>query len=317
MKNLIITADDFGVFPSINQGVKESILAGKVNSVAAIANYKDSVKNVKELITEVGERADIGCHLTISSGEPLVAKNHNAFTNGGYFRPFGELKITQLEKNTELLEEELTAQVQVFKDADINITNLSCHHSTLTNTPKLFDVYLKVSEKFDLPIRSVNITPGGKDNTYRTILQLMLLDDIPASKVKEIKSFGNRITDYLNENKPNIKTPSVLESRHYGPPPFVEVLDVSMKRLVRKKHDELKEFMDDFIANDHKFTELMLHLIKDDIYLKEQDDDIVYPGVNKKYFDSRNVEFQSINTFDFSPYLDRIKLNSWKELGAK
>ena len=49
MKNLIITADDYGVFPSINQGVKEAILNGKVNSVACLANYKDSVKNVKSL----------------------------------------------------------------------------------------------------------------------------------------------------------------------------------------------------------------------------------------------------------------------------
>lgn len=313
MKNLIVTADDFGVFPSINEGIKAAVLAGKVNSVASISNHSDSVKNVKELISAVGNKAEIGCHLTISSGQPLVANGHDAFTDGKYFRGFDALKITKLEKNTDLLEKELKAQVQVFLDSGITVTNLSCHHSTLTNTKPLFDTYLKVARDFNLPIRSPNITPPGKDNTYRMILQMLLVNNIPVSKSREMRRFGNEIEAYSKNS--GIKTPSILESRHYGPPPFFDILAVRIKALIKGKHNSLTDFMEEFLAHEnYSHAELMLHLVKDDIYLYEQDDGIDYPGINQKYFDSRNIEFLSINSYDFAKYFDRIKLSSWREL---
>ena len=314
MKNLIITADDFGVFPSINQGVKEAVLAGKVNSVAALSNHSDSVTNVKELISEVGNKAEIGCHLTISSGKPLTIQNNNAFMTGNYFKSFGELKVTAIEKQTEELEKELTAQVQLFLDSGIPITNLSCHHSTLSFTQGLFDVYLKIAEKFNLPIRSINVIPEKKDNTYRTVLELMLWDDLPNSKLAEIKRFGKEITHYLKHNRPMIKTPGALESRHYGPMPLVDIWDVSIPRRVKQKHKDIINFIEEFKTSEFMAAELMLHLIKDDIYLYELDEEIDYPGINKKYFDSRKVEFESIKSFDFNQYSSIIKTGSWKEL---
>ncbi len=314
MKKLIITADDFGVFPSINQGVKEAILLGKINSVAAISNYKDSVKNVKELTEEIGDRAEIGCHLTISSGKPLTINKNEAFMSGNYFRPFSELKITAIEKQTDILEKELKAQVQVFLDSGIKVTNLSCHHTTLTFTQGLFKVYLKVAKDFNLPMRSVNIIPAKKDNQYRTVLELMLWDDVPNSKLQEIKRFGKEISLYLKTNWQMIKTPAILDSRHYGPMPLIDVWDSSVDRRIKQKHIDINSFLEEFISTDQKCAELMLHLIKDDIYLREQDDDIDYPGINQKYFDSRKVEFQSINSFNFIPYEDRIELGLWKDL---
>lgn len=314
MKKLIITADDFGIFPSINEGVKESVLLRKVNSVAAISNYKDSVKNVKELIETAGDKIEIGCHLTISSGKPILGFQHEAFTSAGYFRTFDNLKITQLEKNTELLEKELKAQVLTFIDSGIKVSNLSCHHTTLTFTPKLFNVYTKVAESFNFPMRSVDIIPFGKDNTYRSILQFLLLGNVPVTKLKEIKRFGTRITDHLKNEAPQIKTPSVLDSRHYGPAPFVEIMNFRVKELVRKKQSDISDFLEEFISHNYESAELMLHLIKDEINLREKDNEIDYPGISQKYFDSRNIEFLSINSFNFDPYLKRIEMGSWRDL---
>ena len=121
MNKLIITADDFGVFPSINQAVKTAVLQGKVNSVACIANYKDSVKNVKQLINAVGNKAEIGCHLTITSGTPLTITQHEFFCKGQFFNSFGNLNIDGLEKETDLLEKELKAQIETFLDNGIAI----------------------------------------------------------------------------------------------------------------------------------------------------------------------------------------------------
>jgi predicted glycoside hydrolase/deacetylase ChbG (UPF0249 family) len=310
MKQLIVTADDYGVFPSINEGIKESVRNGKVNSVTALSNYPDSVKNVKELMDEFGNSIDIGCHLTITSGKPLLLGNNDAFTSNGYFRSYGELKVTRIEKQSEL-EKELCAQIQVFLDNGIPVSNLSCHHTSLTFTEALFRVYLKVAEKFNLPMRSVNIIPFGKDNTYRSVLQLVLADDVPASKRREIKNFGEEIVDFLRGNYPSMKTPSILESRHYGPPPFIDVWDISLPRRIREKHQDITDFLEEVLSHEnYAYSELMLHLIKNDV----QDNGIDYPGIAKNYFDSRNLEFLSINSFDFDPYSDRIKKISWKEL---
>lgn len=313
MKNLIITADDYGVFPSINQGVKEAILNGKVNSVACLANYKDSVKNVKSLLNEIGAKADIGCHLTLSSGEPLEVKNHEAFCYGKIFRPFSNLNIDAIETVPDLLEKELKAQVLVFLDSGISISNLSCHHSTLTTTPGLFKVYLKVAADFKLPIRSVNISPSNKDSTYRSILNLLLLQDVPLKKLREIKKFGKDITTYLTNYETKIITPHLLESSHYGPLPQAGFLELTAPFQILKKHKNLTKFLNTFSDNEFASAELMTHLISDDLNLLEQDDAIDYPGIDQNYFDSRALEFKSLNSFDFNQY-SNMKMAFWKDL---
>ena len=313
MKNLIITADDYGVFPSINQGVKDSIKNNKVNSVACISNYKDSVKNVKELINEFGDKVDIGCHLTISSGQALTVQNNEAFCYDKIFRPFSNLNIDAIEQMPELLEKELRAQIDVFKDAQIPVTNLSCHHTTLTTTAGLLKVYLKVAAAYKLPIRSVNISPAAKDNTYRTILGLLLRQHVPSKKLQEMKRFGKEINDYLNQYETKILTPHVLESSHYGPIPQAGFLDALAALEINKKHKHLNKFFKQFSKSQSTTAELMVHLISDELYLLEEDDGIDYPGIDQNYFDSRLLEYRSLNAFDFSKYPD-VKMSLWKEL---
>lgn len=309
----MVTADDYGVFPSINKGIIEAINLGKVNSVACISNYKDSVNNVTQLMAEVGPKADIGCHLTISSGKPLTGLNREAFTYDGYFRPFSELNIDSIEKLLPELKKELIAQVEVFKDSGIPVNHLSCHHNTLTTTKPLFKTYLEVADHFKLPMRSVNLVPDSQDTNYRLVLRILLFDDLPPSKRKEIKKFGKEIRDYLQNYESKIQTPGLLECRHYGPLPMRDVWEISIPRLVDKKHDDLHDFMKQFMKSSHQYGELMLHLIKHDKKLYKEDGNVDYPGVNKKYFDSRRVEFQSIAQFDFGKYPD-VQFASWNEL---
>ncbi|MDP3556284.1 MAG: ChbG/HpnK family deacetylase [Bacteroidota bacterium] len=313
MKKLIVTADDYGVFPSINQGIKDAILNNKVNSVACIPNYKDSIKNVKDLINTIGNKAEIGCHLTISSGEALTVQNHDAFCYDKIFRPFSNLNIDAIELVPELLEKELKAQVQVFLDSGIAVTNLSCHHTTLTTTAGLFKVYLKVAKHFNLPIRSVNISPSGKDNAYRTILNLLLLAHVPAKKLKEMRKFGKEISDFFLTLENKTLAPNFLEISHYGPLPQAGFLDATAKLEINKKHKNLNKFLKTLSNNENTSAELMVHLISDDIYLLEEDDGIDYPGIDQNYFDSRALEYRSLNSFDFNNYPE-VKLGFWKDL---
>jgi predicted glycoside hydrolase/deacetylase ChbG (UPF0249 family) len=314
MKNLIITADDYGVFPSINQGVKEAIERAKVNSVACLANYAESVKNVKELIAEFGDKIDIGCHLSISSGRPLVVNNNPTFTRGVYFRDFSELDIDGIEKQAQELRKELEAQVQVFLDNGIAVKHLSCHHNTLTTVGGLFKVYLEVAARFGIPMRSVNTQPDKKDARYRFVLELLLMDNVPLKKLKEIRLFRKTIKQVL-ESYPEIKTPAILETRHYGPIPLIDVWEIGVEKRKREKHEELRNFLLEFIKGDATTAELMVHLISYQDYLSGIDDEIDYPGINTKYFDSRQIELRSILEFDFMSYQEAIRMGSWRDVG--
>lgn len=316
MKKLIVTADDFGVFPSINEGVRQAIINGKVNSVACFANHETAITNTIKLYDDLGDKAEMGCHLTISSGKPLTIKDNDAFTINGYFRDFSELNHDAIEKQLPVLKKELEAQVQVFLDAGIPITHLSCHHTTLTTTEPLFKTYLEVASKFKIPIRSVNIKPDKKETTYRLVLKFMLLDDVPLKRRKEIERFGKEINTYLQQFGTKILTPDILESSHYGPLPMRDIWEVSVPRLVDNKRNDLNEFIKRFKNAPFETGELMLHLIKESKETRKEDSKIDYPGVNKKYFDSRRIEFESINGFDFGKYPD-IKLSSWTELGSQ
>ena len=81
-----------------------------------------------------------------------------------------------------------------------------------------------------------------------------------------------------------------------------------------KKHNNLKKFLNNFSKNENASSELMTHLISDDLNLLEEDDGIDYPGVDQNYFDSRALEYKSLNTFDFSQYTE-VKMGLWKDLG--
>ena len=316
MKKLIVTADDYGVFPSINKGVIESIENNKVNSVACFSNFENSVENIEHLVSTVGDKADIGCHLSVSSGKPLTMQDHEAFTRKGYFRPFGELNIDEIEKDIPALKKELMAQIENLMDSGLKVNHLSCHHNTLTTTEALFKTYCEVAQKSNLPMRSVNLNPKSQDTNYRLVLRLMLLDDIPAKKRKEIKRFGRNIKNFLNELETEVLTPDLLECCHYGPLPMRDIWEWSVKRLVRKKQKDLDGFMKYLSRSKSQSGELMVHLIKKDKKLFKEDKKIDYPGVNPKYFDSRRLEFDSINKFDFSKY-PNVEMASWDDLFSK
>ena len=105
----------------------------------------------------------------------------------------------------------------------------------------------------------------------------------------------------------------MLESSHYGPLPQAGFLELTAPFQILKKHKNLTKFLNTFSDNEFASAELMTHLISDDLNLLEQDDAIDYPGIDQNYFDSRALEFKSLNSFDFNQY-SNMKMAFWKDL---
>lgn len=328
MKRIIINADDFGVVPSVNAAITDAVKAGKVNSVAAFANYKDSVANARGLVkdaADTGKHMDLGVHLTISSGQPVLEEARNAdyglCDKNGKFKSFTELSNSKI--NTDILRKELLAQVEQFTANGIPAKHLSCHHNTLTTFEKLFKVYVDVARETELKMRSVAIEPVNKNNLYvKVFLGIKLSDDNDQQDIRQMKQFLKQIRGKFQEYSDNlVKSPSYLESAYYGPLPLVAIRGTALDKQIADKKKDLQDIVKRFgAAPDANSMELMVHLRKGgvsiwDKYSKEVDE-TGYQGIDPKYFDSRVVEFESLMQTDLTALFNQhgATYGSWDEV---
>src|SRR5688500_6181825 len=117
MKHLIVTADDYGVFPAINDAILDCVKAGKINSVAVLPNYDgnghyaSSVQNLQRLLNLSDGNVDIGCHLTITSGKPVTTdKMAFACDSEGNFKSFTAMRNYHTAEQLKAIEDELCEQ---------------------------------------------------------------------------------------------------------------------------------------------------------------------------------------------------------------
>lgn len=311
MKRIIINADDFGVVPSVNEAITEAVLAGKVNSTAAFSNYKDAVTNVKNLLqkaTTAGKSLDVGTHLTISSGMPVLEEAKNPrwglCDKDGNFKSFTSLSNDAIDPG--MLKKELLAQVERFTSNGIPVKHLSCHHNTLTVFEKLFKVYVDVARETQMKMRSVAIKPVAKNNLYvKVFLGLKLRNDNDAADMKGMRQFlkevGTKFNTYSNGT---VKSPGYLESAYYGPLPLVAIRKIALEKQIADKTKDLKNIVKRFGESDHQSMEFMVHLRKGDVSLwekyKQEVVETGYSGIDPTYFDSRVVEFQTLMRNDLT-----------------
>ncbi len=324
-KKVIVTTDDYGVNPNVNDAIIDAVNAGKVNSIAALPNYdgmtkkrkkkyRTSAENAKRLLDKTNGKGEIGCHLTLTSGRPITPAKSMVDENG-YFRGIYEFRRTIKPKE---LREELNAQVKVFTEANIPLTHLSCHHNALTFFPELYKEYLKVCKDNKLAIRSANSHPKKSMNKFLSFLKIKLVDDMKKRDRKEIKRFSKKAPKqfFLDNIKGKYKTTSFHDSGHYGPIPGAPIHNTkeNIKRWVDKKHFTLNKSLKKLAKSEEQDSmEFILHIAKNKLQSPNKFKDIDYPGVDLKYFDSRYLEYKSIMEFDFSKH-PNIELASWGAL---
>lgn len=153
MKRIIISADDFGLTEGVTRGIAESITQGVVSRTSAmmctggarwISQYK------------AGLEGKIGMHLQLTDGKPLLPEERvSSLTNGkGLFarkRPLLRLETM----NPEELEAEWEAQMQALLSLGVKPSHIDTHHN-VHRYPKVFAVFLKIADKYQLPARALS-----------------------------------------------------------------------------------------------------------------------------------------------------------------
>lgn len=161
MRQLIINADDFGMNPEVNEGIKRGIDAGIINSVSVMVNmpeFEDAVRYLKKK-----PQVSVGLHFNITEGQPilppnkvplLIREDNNFFT---YM-----IMIAKLVMNPSLIKqinEELKSQFSKLKKTGLKITHIDSHNH-IHLFPSIFKKVLNCAKEnnlYSLRTRSFNL----------------------------------------------------------------------------------------------------------------------------------------------------------------
>jgi predicted glycoside hydrolase/deacetylase ChbG (UPF0249 family) len=130
---MIITADDYGITPSVNVAIAHSIRLGMIDRTTALANapfFADAC----ELAFANNYEDRIGIHFNITSGmalSPMLAAQPG-FCRGGAFiyRRNTRRYITRVEQ--EAIGDECERQIKRFHEMGLHPTHLDSHHHVHT-----------------------------------------------------------------------------------------------------------------------------------------------------------------------------------------
>ncbi|WP_057915265.1 chitin disaccharide deacetylase [Peribacillus muralis] len=149
MIKLIINSDDFGYSRGINFGIIDSHKYGILNSATLMTNMPGA-EHAFELAKE-NPKLQVGIHLVLTCGHPLLDNVSSLVDNNGYFR-----KLNDVYKHKgfflEDVEREWTAQIEKFLVSGITPTHFDSHHHVHT-LPELLPVVQQLSKKYNLPVR--------------------------------------------------------------------------------------------------------------------------------------------------------------------
>lgn len=303
MAKTMFNADDFGFCDQVDNGVIKAINQGLINSVAAFSNGTNGLERLKKL-APLQDKADIGCHITITSGKPLTDTKYFSRTLNGtpYFRTFTELErpkdtAGQNAAKTEL-KNEINAQIDLMERAGINVKHLSSHHNSLIFFPEYFEASVEIARERGIKMRSTSIIPKGKNNLYIAQLAARSLGNLGVKNAVELFTFMRNIDEWKEGyNQPIPAMPDAIDGSHYGPLGMDNIktkgeFNRELKRKVKALKENLAALPSDAVM------EYCIHLTDPDglssyTFTDENHPDY-YPGVDWKYFDSRKVEFASL-----------------------
>jgi len=125
MKWLVVTADELGLNSKRNQGIVDAHAKGIVTSASMLAYgpaFREAVKIAKGL-----PNLDIGLHLNLSEGEPLVLGHKTLVGPDGNFWGRAEARRLARESLFDLreIERETEAQIETLTAAKIKISHIN------------------------------------------------------------------------------------------------------------------------------------------------------------------------------------------------
>lgn len=153
MKRLIVSGDDFGLHPLINQGIVEAHQHGILTSTSIVAcgqAFEDAVNLAKQ-----NPKLGVGVHLTFVEENPVLNPSEipSLMASQGRFPASWKGFLTRFltgRIRKEELQRETEAQIAKAVDAGIQPTHVDSHQH-LHMWPRVWEIIVPVLKKFKVP----------------------------------------------------------------------------------------------------------------------------------------------------------------------
>jgi predicted glycoside hydrolase/deacetylase ChbG (UPF0249 family) len=169
MKKLIITADDYGVCESVNEGILIAAREGAISNISTFTNYDGTLETLKEIAIELPDLG-IGVHLNLNTGRPLSdpADIPSIVNEKGEFYDIEDFVLKLPEISGQEIYTEYRAQITALNDCGIELDHISSHFGVCTLYPPFFKLANQLSLEFGVPVRSP-VSAGRKyPDVYRS-----------------------------------------------------------------------------------------------------------------------------------------------------
>lgn len=139
--SLIVNADDFGKSPEVNKAITECINRGIVNRTTVMTNMPYA-SEAAYIAAKNGFTEHVGLHINLTEGTPLSEsiKKNPVFCdeNGNFNQAFyynTKLRLHMNDKCVFDIEQEIEAQLEMYRDLGFTLNHLDSHHHVHTNLP--------------------------------------------------------------------------------------------------------------------------------------------------------------------------------------
>lgn len=153
MKQLIVTADDFGLSLGVSKGIIKAIREGVVTETCAITNSPDFIESAQLAIAS--GITTMGVHLNATVLNPLTDSSQlfPILSDEGTFQKTW-LKETITDGIIEGLEVEFRAQIEHLLATGLTISHFNSHHGLGMFHDKLWQLLQSLATEYRVPLRN-------------------------------------------------------------------------------------------------------------------------------------------------------------------
>jgi predicted glycoside hydrolase/deacetylase ChbG (UPF0249 family) len=148
LRQILLCADDYGLSPSVNAGIRELIARGRLNATSvmvAAPHLGDDEAPALELLNAGEKRAAIGLHVTLTAPFKPMSEGF-APLRGGAFFPLAEMMRASVARRLQpdMLVIEIATQLRAFLEIFGHLPDFLDGHQHVHLFPQVRDAFLKV-----------------------------------------------------------------------------------------------------------------------------------------------------------------------------
>ena len=149
---VIVTADDFGLSPAVDQGILDAFQRGVVRNTALLVNFPDVRESVERLASAEG--LEVGIHLNLTAGPPVLPPHEvpSLLTSTGVFPGLPRFFARVATRRVKLAEatREWAAQLELGQRLGCRFTSITSHQH-VHMLPSLAGVAVHLARQFGIP----------------------------------------------------------------------------------------------------------------------------------------------------------------------